>query len=64
MSEGRNVPWAKDEIVWNMSGGLIPGETLSARFLRAKDGDAESLLREEAGEHCIGGLSRWWAVAP
>lgn len=48
-SEGRTVPWAKDKIVWDFPGGLMPGETDNAGFYPQGDG---------------GKLSLWWKSAP
>lgn len=48
MSEGRTVPWAKDKIVWNFPGGLMPGETTDAGFYACEGGD----------------LNLWWKSAP
>lgn len=63
-SEGRTVPWAKDKIVWDFPGGLMPGEMGEAWFMIAEEVDFVERLRKEAAVHYVGALGRWWALAP
>ncbi len=63
MSEGRTVPWAKDQnIGWNLPGGLQPGESRRCRLTEGKE-DGGPLLRDQHGV-VLGALSRWWQSLP